>query len=242
MGTTTVVPSKSLDQEGSHYEHKSRNSTWGWRGWKLSSLLRFMIQDQHLHHHHPALSKRVLHVCGKPVHISVLAMFLLLSLSFISTSYYLRFTIPISRCSESVAALPLHRSFVSSNQVAVQKICVVIVVGDDSSLPSFSALPYMILRRLFQRVLKVAGINEEVGIVEADLKEVLVRVDYTSLVCKMARDALGPAVKCESFRKMSSTRQRVSFCFHFLCLSITSFFPCGSTISFFGGFSAFVHM
>ena len=218
MGTMTIGSSESLAQEGSHYEHKSRNSTWGWRWWKLPSLPNFVKQDQHLHHHHPAIFKRVLHVCGKPVHISLIAMFLLLSLILISTSYYLRFTIPISRCSESVAALPLHRSFISSNQVAVQKICVVIVVGDDSSLPSFSALPYVILRRLFQRVLKVAGINEEVGILEADLKEVLVRVDYPSLVCKMVRDALGPAVKCESFLKMSSTRQRVSFV-SFLCLS-----------------------
>lgn len=218
MGPMTIGASESLDHEGSHFEHKSRNSTWGWRGWTLPPLPKFMIQDQHLHHHHPAFFKRVLHVCGKPLHISLLAMFLLLALISISTSYYLRFTIPISRCSKSEAALPLHRSFISLNQAAVQKICVVIVVGDDSSLPSFSALPYVTLRRLFQRVLKVAGINEEVGMVEADLKEVLVRVDYTSLVCKMVRDALGPAVKCESFLKMSSTRQRVSFV-SCLCLS-----------------------
>lgn len=143
---------------------------------------------------------RVRFLC-KPVQISVVAVLLLLTLISLGTTfYYWQYSYAISGCANSVAALPperIHRY--GRNTTHAYRICVVLVIGDDSGVPSFNRLPYWTLRRIFQRVLSVAKVPGEVGLVEPNLQNVLVRTDYTSLVCKLARDALGPDVKCESF-------------------------------------------
>jgi hypothetical protein len=87
---------------------------------------------------------------------------------------------------------------------------VVIVIGHDSGKPSKTALPFSVLRRLFQTVFQLKGIEgEEVGLVELDLQGVLVRVDYTSVVCKMVRDALGHSATCQSFLNLPKCKQQV---------------------------------
>ena len=146
----------------------------------------------------------------KSVQISVAAVFVLISLISLGTTYYYwQFSYAISGCSNSVAALPSERINLG-NTTHAYKICVVLVIGDDSGVPSFNRLPYWTLRRIFQRVLAVAKVPGEVGLVEPNLQNVLVRTDYTSLVCKLARDALGPAVKCESFLDLPDSEQQVS--------------------------------
>ncbi|KAG0588641.1 hypothetical protein KC19_2G258500 [Ceratodon purpureus] len=146
----------------------------------------------------------------KPVQLSVVAVFLLLTLISLGTTYYYwQYSYAISGCSNSVAALPPER-INHGNATHVWRICVVIVIGDDVGVPSFNRLPFWKLRRIFQRVLSVAQVPGEVGLVEPDLRNVLVRTDYTSLVCKLARDALGPAVKCESFLDLLDSEQRVN--------------------------------
>lgn len=148
----------------------------------------------------------------KPLQISVPAVLLLLLFTSLATSsYYWQYSYAISACSNSVAALPPERIHRGGGNTTHLKICVVLVIGDDSGVPSFNSLPYWKLRRIFQRVLSVAGVAGEVGLVEPNLQGVLVRTDYTSLVCKLARDALGPAVKCESFLDLPDSQQRVGF-------------------------------
>ena len=150
----------------------------------------------------------------KPVQLSVVAVFLLLTLISLGTTYYYwQYSYAISGCSNSVAALPPER-INHGNATHVWRICVVIVIGDDVGVPSFNRLPFWKLRRIFQRVLSVAQVPGEVGLVEPDLRNVLVRTDYTSLVCKLARDALGPAVKCESFLDLLDSEQRVRYLSH----------------------------
>ncbi len=92
------------------------------------------------------------------------------------------------------------------------EVCVVIVIGDDSGKPTKTALPFSVLRRLFKAVLQVKGLQGvgEVGLLEPDLQGVLVRVDYTSVVCKMVRDALGQSVTCESFLNLPELKQQVA--------------------------------
>jgi hypothetical protein len=94
----------------------------------------------------------------------------------------------------------------------VYEVCVVIVIGDDSGKPTKTALPFSVLRRLFEAVLQVKGLQGvgEVGLLEPDLQGVLVRVDYTSVVCKMVRDALGQSVTCESFLNLPELKQQVA--------------------------------
>ncbi len=59
-------------------------------------------------------------------------------------------------------------------------------------------------------VFKLKGIEgEEVGSVEHDLQGVLVRVDYTSVVCKMVRDALGHSATCQSLLNLPKSKQQV---------------------------------
>lgn len=143
----------------------------------------------------------------KPVQLSV-AVAALALLSLGTTLYYWQYSYAVSGCSNSVAALPperLHRG----NATHEYKICVVVVIGDDSGVPSFNRLPYWTLRRIFQRVLTVAHVPGEVGIVEPNLQNVLLRTDYPSLVCKLARDALGPTIKCESFLELPDSSQLV---------------------------------
>jgi hypothetical protein len=97
-----------------------------------------------------------------------------------------------------------------SQHHAAYEVCVVIVIGHDSGKPSETALPFSVLRRLFQMVFKLKGIEgEEVGSVEHDLQGVLVRVDYTSVVCKMVRDALGHSATCQSLLNLPKSKQQV---------------------------------
>lgn len=156
----------------------------------------------------------------KPLQVSVVAVFLSLTLISLGTTYYYwQYSYAISGCANSVAALPperIHRG----NATHVWKLCVVVVIGDDGGVPSFNRLPFWKLRRIFQRVLSVAKVPGEVGLVEPDLRNVLVRTDYTSLVCKLARDALGPAVKCESFLDLPNSEQRVSLLSHLPSISL----------------------
>jgi hypothetical protein len=86
----------------------------------------------------------------------------------------------------------------ASHNDTAYEVCVVIVIGHDSAKPSKTALPFSVLRRLFQAVFDLQGIQGEVGLVEPDLQGVLVRVDYTSIVCNMVRDALGHSATCQS--------------------------------------------
>jgi hypothetical protein len=149
------------------------------------------------------------------VAVAVLAL-----LSLGTTLYYWQYSYAVSGCSNSVAALPperLHRG----NATHEYKICVVVVIGDDSGVPSFNRLPYWTLRRIFQRVLTVANVPGEVGIVEPNLQNVLLRTDYPSLVCKLARDALGPTIKCESFLELPDSSQLV--CCSCPCLHVMWF-------------------
>jgi hypothetical protein len=127
---------------------------------------------------------------------------------------------PKSQCRQnSTHDLLLHRSQIDSTSsawdpqqaaTAAYEVCVVIVIGHDSGKPSKTALPFSVLRRLFQTVLQLKGIEgEEVGLVELDLQGVLVRVDYTSVVCKMVRDALGHSATCQSFLNLPKCKQQV---------------------------------
>jgi hypothetical protein len=128
---------------------------------------------------------------------------------------------PKSQCSQnSTHDLLLHRSQIDSTSssawdpqhaaTAAYEVCVVIVIGHDSGKPSKTALPFSVLRRLFQTVFQLKGIEgEEVGLVELDLQGVLVRVDYTSVVCKMVRDALGHSATCQSFLNLPKCKQQV---------------------------------
>ncbi len=126
---------------------------------------------------------------------------------------------PKSQCStNSTHHLLLHRSQIDmtsssawdSQHHAAYEVCVVIVIGHDSGKPSETALPFSVLRRLFQMVFKLKGIEgEEVGLVEHDLQGVLVRVDYTSVVCKMVRDALGHSATCQSLLNLPKSKQQV---------------------------------
>jgi len=159
--------------------------------------------------------------------LQVAVAVLLLLTSLATSSYYWQYSYAISACSNSVAALPPERIY-RGNTTHAYKVCVVLVIGDDSGVPSFNNLPFSKLRRIFQRVLDVAGVAGEVGIVEPDLQGVLVRTDYTSLVCKLARDALGPAVKCESFLDLPESENRVGFSylmFLITCITLLSVVP-----------------
>ncbi len=128
---------------------------------------------------------------------------------------------PKSQCSQnSTHDLLLHRSQIDSTSslawdpqhaaTAAYEVCVVIVIGHDSGKPSKTALPFSVLQRLFQTVFQLKGLEgEEVGLVELDLQGVLVRVDYTSVVCKMVRDALGHSATCQSFLNLPKCKQQV---------------------------------
>jgi hypothetical protein len=128
-------------------------------------------------------------------------------------------SIPKSQCStNSTHHLLLHTSQIGttsssawdSQHHAAYEVCVVIVIGHDSGKPAETALPFSVLRRLFQMVFELKGIEgEEVGLVEHDLQGVLVRVDYTSVVCKMVRDALGHSATCQSLLNLPKSKQQV---------------------------------
>lgn len=136
-----------------------------------------------------------LSVWCKPIPV---VLFLILA-SLATSSYYWKDSFAISRtCSNSVLSLPIVRLDDRAGHEPYQ-VCVVVVIGDDSGVPDFSSLPFSKLRPILQKVLEVAGVDGELGLVEPDLQSVFVRTDYTDLVCKIVRDALGPAVKCESF-------------------------------------------
>ncbi len=124
-----------------------------------------------------------------------------------------------SQCStKSIHHLLLHRSQIDttsssawdSQHHAAYEVCVVIVIGHDSGKPSETALPFSVLRKLFQIVFELKGIDgEEVGLVEHDLQGVLVWVDYTSVVCKMVQDALGHSATCQSLLNLPKSKQQV---------------------------------
>ncbi len=124
-----------------------------------------------------------------------------------------------SQCStKSIHHLLLHRSQIDttsssawdSQHHAAYEVCVVIVIGHDSGKPSETALPFSVLRKLFQIVFELKGIDgEEVGLVEHDLQGVLVWVDYTSVVCKMVQYALGHSATCQSLLNLPKSKQQV---------------------------------
>ncbi|KAH9558679.1 hypothetical protein CY35_06G020000 [Sphagnum magellanicum] len=99
---------------------------------------------------------------------------------------------------ETTSAVVAGGAAAASHNDTAYEVCVVIVIGHDSAKPSKTALPFSILRRLFQAVFDLQGIQGEVGLVEPNLQGVLVRVDYTSIVCNMVRDALGHSATCQS--------------------------------------------
>ncbi|KAH9538094.1 hypothetical protein CY35_16G087200 [Sphagnum magellanicum] len=135
-------------------------------------------------------------------------------------SWFVDFHNPVSQCTNSTRHLidrnPSDTRFFSGSgrngSQNVYEVCVVIVIGDDSGKPTKTALPFSVLRRLFEAVLQVKGLQGvgEVGLLEPDLQGVLVRVDYTSVVCKMVRDALGQSVTCESFLNLPELKQQAS--------------------------------
>ncbi len=163
-----------------------------------------------------------------PFRVSIFLLFLLLGILNIQSVIDLgirrdpplfELSNPKSQCSpNSTHHLLLHRSQIGttsssawdSQHHAAYEVCVVIVIGHDSGKPSETALPFSVLLRLFQMVFELKGIEgEEVGLVEHDLQGVLVRVDYTPVVCKMVRDALGHSATCQSLLNLPKSKQQV---------------------------------
>jgi hypothetical protein len=114
---------------------------------------------------------------------------------------------------ETTSAVVAGGAAAASHNDTAYEVCVVIVIGHDSAKPSKTALPFSILRRLFQAVFDLQGIQGEVGLVEPNLQGVLVRVDYTSIVCNMVRDALGHSATCQSLLTQEF-EQQVGTCWY----------------------------
>ena len=161
-------------------------------------------------------ARKTINILCNPCPIFLLTMSLLVLISILKSPFYSEYSYAVSKCASSTLNLPAHR-LESRMMPTSYDVCVVIVIGDDSSLPTSTALPFGVVRRILERVLRLTGTESEVGLTEPDLRGVLVRVDYTSVVCKMVRDALGPSVECHSFQD-SRGSQRVQDAPHYVYL------------------------